>query len=122
MHSHDEEGPTSMKFILVNHRTPSRPSNCIECARSLETGYLREVSTQHRYCDHNCYSRYEAKSLFMPWLAVTRAAHGPATTYPAQLGMIAPLAIALYWCYAAAEPWLRAQRDFTATFSASARR
>ena len=111
-----------MKFILVNHRTPSRPSNCIECARSLGAGYLRDVSTQRRYCDHDCYRRYEAKSLFMPWLAVTRADDRSATDYPAQLGMIAPLALALYWCHAAAEPWLRAQRDFAATFSASARR
>ena len=111
-----------MKFILVNHRTPSRPSACIECARSLGSGYLRDVSTQRRYCDHDCYSRYQAKSLFMPWLALIPAADdGSAADYPAQLGMIAPLAIALYWCHAAAEPWLRAQRDFAATFNASER-
>jgi hypothetical protein len=114
------KGRTNMKFILVNHRTPSRPSNCIECARSLGAGYLRDVSTQRRYCDHTCYLRYEAKSLFMPWLALTPADDGSATDHPAQLGVIAPLAIALYWCHAA-EPWLRAQRDFAATFNASAR-
>jgi hypothetical protein len=111
-----------MKFILVNHRTPSRPSTCIECSRPLDAGYLRDVSTRRRYCDHNCYLRHEAKSLFMPWLGVTHADHEPGSNYPAQLGMIASVAIALYWCHAAAEPWLRAQRDFAATFNASARR
>jgi hypothetical protein len=89
-----------MKFILVNHRTPSRPSNCIECARSLGAGYLRDVSTQRRYCDHDCYRRYEAKSLFMPWLAVTHTDQGPGGNYPAQLGTIAALATAVCWCYA----------------------
>ena len=89
-----------MKFILVNHRTPLGPSNCIECSRSLETGYLRDVSSQRRYCDHDCYHRYEARSLFMPWLAVTRADRGPSTNYPAQLGMITALTAASCWCYA----------------------
>lgn len=89
-----------MKFILVNHRTPSRPSNCIQCARSLGAGYLRDVSTQRRYCDHDCYRRYQAKSLFMPWLAVTGADQGPVTNYPAQLETIAALATGLCWCYA----------------------
>jgi hypothetical protein len=116
------KGRTNMKFILVNHRTPNRPSNCIECASSLGAGYLRDVSTQRRYCNHNCYSRYEAKSLFMPWLTLIPTDDGSATNYPAQLAIIAPLAIALYWCHAAAEPWLRAQRDFAATFNATARR
>jgi len=89
-----------MKFILVNHRTPLSPSTCIECSRSLEAGYLRDVSTQRKYCDHHCYLRYEAKSLFMPWLAITRADHGPSMNYPAQLGMITSLAAASCWCYA----------------------
>jgi hypothetical protein len=89
-----------MKFILVNHRTPLGPSTCIECSRSLGPGYLRDVSTQRPYCDHHCYLRYEAKSLFMPWLAVTRADHGPSTNYPAQLGMFASLATASCWFYA----------------------
>jgi len=94
------KGADTMKFILVNHRTPRSPSSCIECSRSLETGYLRDVSTQRRYCDHHCYLRYEAKSLFMPWLAITRADHGSSTNYPAQLGMITSLAAASCWCYA----------------------
>src|SRR5271166_5915643 len=62
-----------MKFILVNHRTPCGPSTCIECSGSLGPGYLRDVSTQRRYCDHHCYLRYEAKSLFMPWLNPRRS-------------------------------------------------
>jgi len=36
----------------------------------------------------------------MPWLAITRADHGPSMNYPAQLGMITTLAAASCWCYA----------------------
>lgn len=93
-------GQTIMKFILVNHRTPRAPSNCVECSRSLGTGYLRDVSTQRRYCNHHCYLRYESKSFFMPWLAVTRGNRGRSTNNPAQLRMIASLATASCLCYA----------------------
>ena len=89
-----------MKFILVNQRTPRSPSNCIECSRSLGTGYLRDVSTQRRYCNYHCYLRYEAKSFFMPWLAVSRSDRERSTSNPAQLRMIASLATASCLCYA----------------------
>jgi len=89
-----------MKFILVNHRTPCGPSTCIECSRSLGPGYLRDVSTQRRYCDQHCYLRYETKRLFMPWLTVARADQGPSTNHPAELGMMISLATASCWCYA----------------------
>jgi hypothetical protein len=89
-----------MKFILVNHRTPLGHSSCVECCRPLESGYLREVSTQRRYCDQDCYLRYEAKSLFMPWLAAAHANQGRSANVPTQLGMIASLATASCLCYA----------------------
>jgi len=63
---------SQMKFILVNHRTPLNTATCTECERSLGTGYLREVSSQRQYCDHDCYLRYQTKSLFMPWLTISR--------------------------------------------------
>jgi hypothetical protein len=57
-----------MKFILVNHKAPLDAATCAECAQALGNSYLREVSTQRQYCDHDCYARCEARSLFMPWL------------------------------------------------------
>jgi hypothetical protein len=61
-----------MKFVLVNHRAPLNTATCTECAQALGSGYLREMSTQRQYCDYDCYLRYQARSLFMPWL---KAAH-----------------------------------------------
>lgn len=87
-----------MKFILVNHRTPLGQSTCIQCSRSLGRGYLRDVSTQRPYCDYDCYLRYETKSLFMPWLAVTRSDPWPAPGYSAPLEMITSFAAASCWC------------------------
>jgi hypothetical protein len=89
-----------MRFVLVNGRTPFQQISCVLCCEPIGAGYLRDVSTQRRYCDHHCYLRYEARSLFMPWLTVTRADQGPSTNYPAQLGMITSLAAASCWCYA----------------------
>lgn len=78
-----------MKFVLVNHRTPLNTAPCTECERPLDTGYLREVSSQRQYCDHDCYLRYEAKSLFMPWLT--------ATPYVTSYGLISSFAAATCW-------------------------
>ena len=58
-----------MKFILVNHRTPLDSPTCADCSRSLASGYLKAVSTQRRYCDYDCYVRYEGRALLSPWLA-----------------------------------------------------
>ena len=63
-----------MKFILVNHRTPLDSPTCAECSQSLVSGYLKAVSTQRQYCDHDCYVRYEAKSLLSPWFTAPYAA------------------------------------------------
>jgi hypothetical protein len=60
-----------MKFILVNHRTPLDRPVCAECSRSLVSGYLKAVSTQRQYCDHDCYVRNEAQNLLAPWLAAS---------------------------------------------------
>jgi hypothetical protein len=93
-----------MKFVLVNHRTPVDASSCIECSRPLGRGYLRDVSTQRQYCDHDCYLQYEAKSLFMPslmfapWLAATRRDRRPPTPSPTPLEMMTSFAAASCWC------------------------
>lgn len=63
-----------MKFILVNHRTPLDRPVCAECSRSLVSGYLKAVSTQRQYCDHDCYARYEARNAMAPWLAASTEA------------------------------------------------
>lgn len=60
-----------MKFVLVNHRTPLDSPTCAECSRSLASGYLKAVSTQRQYCDHECYLRHEARDLLTPWLTVS---------------------------------------------------
>jgi hypothetical protein len=94
----------SVKFVLVNHRTPAGASHCTECSRALRRGYLREVSTQRQYCDHDCYVSYEAKSLSMPllmpslapWLAAARPDPRPAT--PAPLELVTSMAAAACWC------------------------
>src|SRR5690349_3957168 len=76
--SADRRRPAStMKFILVNHRSPLQVSTCTECDRPLGTGYLREVSSQRQYCDYDCYLRDEARTLFMPWLSAPRNGSRP---------------------------------------------
>jgi hypothetical protein len=90
-----------MKFILVNHRSPLQISTCTECTRPLGTGYLREVSSQRQYCDHDCYLRYQTKSLFMPWLAQhgegLHAPKWPATPYAASYELMTSFAAASCW-------------------------
>jgi hypothetical protein len=95
-----------MKFVLVNHRTPVDASSCIECSRPLGRGYLRDVSTQRQYCDHDCYLQHEAKSLFMPWLmptfapwlAATRRDRRPAAPPSAPLELMTSFAAAACLC------------------------
>ena len=91
-----------MKFILVNHRSPLTTATCTECAEPLGTGYLREVSSQRQYCDHDCYLRYQTKSLFMPWLIAERDDHAqagswPATPYTASYELMTSFAAATCW-------------------------
>jgi len=45
-----------IKFVLVNDRVPTRkPFFCACCADRLEKGYIREPSTDLKYCDMVCY-------------------------------------------------------------------
>jgi hypothetical protein len=91
-----------MKFVLVNHRTPLGTPACRHCSRPLGAGYLREISTQRRYCDHDCYRRDETNRLFgafNSWFAVPGAGAGPLTNHPLSLGVMMSLAAAS-WGYA----------------------
>jgi hypothetical protein len=52
-----------MNFVLVNHRTLRMPSCCAACSRPLQRGYLRDLSTDSRYCSVECYPGHAADSL-----------------------------------------------------------
>ena len=86
-----------MKFVLVNHRAPLNTVTCTECAKDLGAGYLREVSTQRQYCDYDCYLRYEARSLLMPWLKVSRSKAGAAAFGASPFELMTSLAAASCW-------------------------
>jgi hypothetical protein len=44
-----------MKFVVVNGRTPSPQSFCALCCEPIGESYLRDITTRHAYCDHQCY-------------------------------------------------------------------
>jgi hypothetical protein len=52
-----------MNFVLVNHRTLLRPSCCEACSQPLQRSYLRDLSTDSRYCSVECYPGLAADSL-----------------------------------------------------------
>jgi len=81
-----------MKFVLVNHRTPLGTSTCLHCSRPLGVGYLREISTQRPYCDHDCYRRDETSRMVSPWFFVPGAGSGIVTNQPFSLGVMMSLA------------------------------
>ena len=57
---------TAMNFVLVNHRTRRRPSCCAACSQPLQRSYLRDLSTDSRYCSVECYPGHAADSLVRP--------------------------------------------------------
>jgi hypothetical protein len=52
-----------MNFVLVNHRTLRIPSCCAKCFHPLQRSYLRDLSTDSRYCSVECYPGRAADSL-----------------------------------------------------------
>jgi collagenase-like PrtC family protease len=58
---------TTLRFMLVNQGRPLHGATCSACARPLGTSYVRHVSTQRRYCDHDCYRRYQQTAMGMLW-------------------------------------------------------
>ncbi|MBR0959794.1 hypothetical protein [Bradyrhizobium japonicum] len=45
-------------FVLVNGRTPFRPTWCTQCCEPISGSYLREIATRLPYCDHQCYALF----------------------------------------------------------------
>lgn len=86
-----------MKFVLVNHRAPLNRAVCSACAELLGTGYLRDVSTQRPYCGYDCYLRYEAGSLFMPWLKTSCAEADASKLHALPLEFMTSFAAASCW-------------------------
>ena len=104
-----------MKFVLVNHRTPLGSSACLHCSRPLGVGYLREISTQRPYCDHDCYRRDATSRLSLPRLSRARPAHEPLVHNPVSLVPLMSLGAVACWGYAIAGlssllPWLDCTR------------
>src|SRR5207244_3306514 len=54
---------TTMNFVLVNHRTLRMPSCCAACSLPLQLSYLRDLSTDSRYCSVECYPGLASDSL-----------------------------------------------------------
>jgi hypothetical protein len=94
------ERKAMMKFVVVNHRTPLCRSTCLHCSRLFGASYLRDVSTQKPFCDYDCYRKYAADRLFMPWFDGTVAMPDAASHHVASLGLIASVAAATCWGYA----------------------
>ena len=46
----------SIRFVLVNGRTPHPHSFCVLCCEPIEISYLREIGTRLSYCSPRCYS------------------------------------------------------------------
>jgi hypothetical protein len=53
-----------VRFVLVNERSPRRPSFCVMCDQLIEAGYLREIATCLTYCNHDCYEDH-CRSAFL---------------------------------------------------------
>jgi hypothetical protein len=84
-----------MRFVLVNHAPPGHGSACSTCSRPLGSSYLRHVPTQRRYCDHECYRRYQPMAMAVPW----QAAAGGVATYRNAIETITVLAAISSWSY-----------------------
>lgn len=48
---------STMKFVVVNNVAPRNPAICTACSRSLEAGYLHDLSSSKHYCRMECYPR-----------------------------------------------------------------
>ena len=71
-----------MRFILLNHSRPRRPSTSTKYFGSPGAGYVRDMSKRLPYCNVDRYLRCEMTGLSMPWCAITRTDHGLVTKRP----------------------------------------
>jgi hypothetical protein len=56
----EKDPRTAMNFVLVNHRTPRKPSCCTACSQPFQRSYLRDLSTHSQYCSVECYPGHAA--------------------------------------------------------------
>ena len=55
-----------MKFVLVNSRTPRTQSVCALCCEAIGESYLRDITAQLAYCDHECYVDHRKAPVLEP--------------------------------------------------------
>nr|WP_245329216.1 hypothetical protein [Bradyrhizobium centrolobii] len=53
--------------MLVNQGQARHGAACSACAQPLGSSYIRHMSTQRRYCDYDCYRRYQPSAMGMLW-------------------------------------------------------
>jgi hypothetical protein len=51
-------GP-SMRFVLVNERSPRADAHCAVCCTRIDRGYVRAAQTRLLYCDAQCFAEHE---------------------------------------------------------------
>lgn len=44
-----------MRFVIVSDRVPPTYSVCAHCAKPIDVGYLRELTSNLPYCNYACY-------------------------------------------------------------------
>jgi hypothetical protein len=55
----------TIRFVVVNGRTPRPRSFCVLCRESIGASYLREIGTLLPYCDHTCYADHCRKAVLV---------------------------------------------------------
>jgi hypothetical protein len=56
-----------MRFMFVNQEGPRHGGTCSACAQPLGASYVRHVPAERRYCDYDCYRRYQQTTVEMLW-------------------------------------------------------
>ena len=51
-------GP-SMRFVVVNERSPRQDAHCAVCCTRIDRGYVRDAQTRLLYCDTKCFTEHE---------------------------------------------------------------
>jgi hypothetical protein len=53
----------SIRFVLVNNRSPRMDRHCALCGGVIEKGYVRDPRTRLIYCDAQCFAGWAAASV-----------------------------------------------------------
>lgn len=46
----------SIRFVLVNDRTPRTDEHCAFCGTMIQAGYVHDYHTSSLFCDNRCFS------------------------------------------------------------------